>query len=207
MDYKRPRISLSEANENFSICRRAIFMHILLDGYRMYHKMQTSRELSMSSISYEKAENISDLLQQMLNMDLTTKDLLLDKETYVNNSIESYNNLQEMLNTNFNETERNTIMAFYKRLFYQTPAIRFHLIGWKLYPEVLRAFLDYACGNISRKELKKCFKMLDIKKDPKRPIDTKSFRHDMLMLEALMESINSEQQNEANGMNDSEDAS
>lgn len=72
-------------------------MYILLDGYRAYHDMESERHLSMTNISYEDAEKLSDSLHKIMNLDCETNDFLYDKEEHLNGSIEAYNKLQEHL--------------------------------------------------------------------------------------------------------------
>lgn len=191
MNKKRPEITLLEAVKK-SICKRALFMYILLDGYRAYHDMESERHLSMTNISYEDAEKLSDSLHKIMNLDCETNDFLYDKEEHLNGSIEAYNKLQEHL-SNFDNRRRKAALAFYKHIYHDFISIHFALGGWMTYPDILVSYLSYVCGTSSWQELKDSIIQIDIFKRKREAIDSMYFRKDIQMLEKLFYEIYAKQ--------------
>lgn len=94
---KREKVTLDEATEH-TICEKALVMYKLLEGYSRYFDMLSNRTFALNQLTYQEAEELSELLHDFMGIDYPTEDLLWNTDECSNAAIEDYHRLQKLLN-------------------------------------------------------------------------------------------------------------
>lgn len=190
---KREKVTLDEATEH-TICEKALVMYKLLEGYSRYFDMLSNRTFALNQLTYQEAEELSELLHDFMGIDYPTEDLLWNTDECSNAAIEDYHRLQKLLNTTFDEGLCNAAMAFYKHIYHNFVSVHFRMGGPHLYPLILLNFLNYACGGSTKQELKNSFVKICLPGPTTEVIDSMYFRKDIVALEETFHEIFMKQQ-------------
>ncbi len=164
-----------------SIYRRAMFMHLLLTGYKLFNSIQTKKRCTNSEFTYKDAEEIANALEEIAGMDVSPSQLLFNKNELADKLLDDYQKLQSMMNSTFDEITRSIANAYYHHLyFYRKPDF-----AGVIHPVLiaLTAFMDYITGVINKEELKNNMVAFDIRNNEMIVIDSKYARHNFIKLE------------------------
>lgn len=165
---------------NHSICQRAVLMHTLLTGYSLFDSIQVKKRCTNVKLTYKDAEFIANKYEEITGIDMSPTDVLFDGNELANQLLDDYQELQRLMNTAFNETLSPMVNAYYYHLFFyrkvDSTVIQTALIA-------LTAFLNYAYGNIDKKELKNNIIGMDLINKKTFVIDSMYVRHNLINLE------------------------
>lgn len=172
---------LTLALTNHSICRRAALMHTLLTGYSLFESIQLKKISTTVKMSYQKAEEFADLMEQMTGVKVAPSDLLLDENEEADSLLDDYAKLNEIIDTKLDKTIQPAIMAYYNHLYHSV-----HLGGSRnsLLLIGLTAFLCYVQGMVNKEELKKGFLDFDIQHMRIITVDSMYIRQLLIKLES-----------------------
>lgn len=165
---------------NHSICRRAALMHMLLTGYSLFDSIQLRKKAVNVKLTYQQAEELADLMEQVTGIKTPPSALLHDENEIADTLLKDYAELNEMIDSQLDETMRPIVDAYYHHLYYTRrlngPQTTLLLIG-------LSAFLNYAQGKIDKQELKNGFISVDLRNMKTEAIDTRHARQMLITLE------------------------
>lgn len=163
-----------------SICRRAVLMHMLLTGYSLFDSIQLRKKTVNIKYTYQQAEELMDIMEQMTGIKLPPSVLMHDENELANSLLDDYAKLNEMIDSQLDETMRPMVDAYYHHLYYSVkldaPRTTLLLIG-------LSAFLNYAQGKIDKQELKNEFIAFDFRHMKTKTIDSRHARQMLIKLE------------------------
>lgn len=180
MKLTQTQINLSLALTKHSICRRAMWMHILLSGYSHFYELYNKKQLIKSKpLTYKDAEYITSKLEKITGTSISPKDIIYNENDIADEILDEYEQLQKAMNS-FQETLRPIIDAYYHYLYHCRP-----LNGQVLQSLLvaLAAFLNYVSGVIDKQELKNNIVFFDTWHARTIPIDSATIRHSLIQLE------------------------
>lgn len=179
---KRAQLSteLALSLMNHSICRRAALMHMLLTGYSLFDSIQMRKKALNIKFTYQQAEELADIMERVTGIKTPPSALLHDENELADTLLEDYAKLNEMIDSQLDETMRPIVDAYYHFLYYTRrldgSRTTLLLIG-------LSAFLNYAQGKIDKQELKNGFLSFNFQNMKAKTVDTKYARYMLITLE------------------------
>ena len=184
IDVAREEEEEEEETYSHSILQRAWFMFYLLYGYNIFKEMQENKKMIDLNLNYKQAEFISDIVQDIFDVDCEVTDFLTDKDTLANASIDKYRELQKYLVDVFEEEYRPAVMAFYKNVYYDNSRSSIEIASnMKMCFTAVGAFLVYTKGLCSKEELQNNITSVNAIGQRKDKIDSVYVRRLLMELE------------------------
>ena len=106
---------------------------------------------NINKITYKDAEFIADKFEEVTGINIAPTNLLFDKNQLADDLLDDYQEYQFLLNS-YDENTRSMVISFYHHLFYNR---RVPHDTVQILLNALSAFIQYACGSINKKNLKK----------------------------------------------------
>ncbi|MBB4625121.1 hypothetical protein H8788_15870 [Parabacteroides faecis] len=170
---------LSKSMMDHPICGRAMLMYTLLTGYSLFDSIQIKKDCTKTDITYKDAEFIADKFEEVTGINIAPTNLLFDKNQLADDLLDDYQEYQFLLNS-YDENTRSMVISFYHHLFYNR---RVPHDTVQILLNALSAFIQYACGSINKKNLKKQIIDIDLQKMKIVPVDSMYVRHNFIYIE------------------------
>lgn len=163
-------------------------MYILTTAYSYYHMMRLHTACVKSVLTYEEAENLSQLMNSLFNTKTSADTFVKNPDDEANKALELYGLYKSVLD-GLKEEEKIAIEEFCKVVYDDGEMPSLKVEGFIMYPIYLRALFCYVCGNCTFQQVKDSIVDLKPWYDKPKKIDSRHFRRDFLIMEELYNKI------------------
>lgn len=163
------------------ICRRALLMHMLMQGYEHFVSIHMLKQ-SMKSrkLTYEEAEFFADAWERHMGIKIAPERLIRNEDEDANELLDHYTELERMRNNQLSDTMRPIHDGFNRYLHHNLHVGVTHATRLRI---ALEAFLTFAMGNIGWQEMRRNILDVDLRIMKVVPIDSVVVRHDFIRFE------------------------
>lgn len=163
------------------ICRRAVLMHMLMQGYEHFVSIHMLKQsMKARKFTYEEAEHFADVLERHTGIKVAPERFIRNEDEDANELLEHYTELERMRNSQLSDTMRPIHDGFNRYLYHNLHVDVTHATRLRI---ALEAFLTFAMGQIDWLEMRRNILDIDLRIMKAVPVDSVTVRHDFIRFE------------------------
>lgn len=180
-----PKLAL--ALMEHEICRRALLMQMLMQGYEHFVSIHMlKRSMGCRKFTYEEAERLADALERHMGFKVAPEKFIRNEDEDANELLDHYTELERMRNSQLDDTMRPIHDAFNHCLYYDLHVEEIRATRLRI---ALESFLAFAIGQIDWLEMRRNILDVDLRTMKAVPIDSVAVRHDFIRFESVFQEI------------------